>query len=161
MLASLESGATMPMKTRVPQRSDDGNAFMPESDQRTGTRDELAEHLAEEHQRAVTTGESNDDDVEDTLAEEMGGSYILSGAEAEFGDTATEPNVAPDVERNPLPQAVGPLAIASLEEGRDAVEALEEQTGDADLPDPEAEEASRMVPEPPEVRPTTKHSAAR
>lgn len=144
----------MTRRTKAKGRSDDGNAFIPESDQRTGTRDELAEHLAEEHQRAVTSGESNDGDtVEDILAEEMGGSYLLSGASAEFGETTLEPKVAPDVEQNPLPQAVGPLAIASVEEERDAVEAQEEQTGDVDLPGPEAEEESRMVPEPPEVKP--------
>jgi len=151
----------MARKIRVKERSDAGDAFIPESDQRTGTLDELAEHLAEEHQREVLTGDSNSDDVDDTLAEEMGGSYLLSGAEDEFGKTALDPNVPSDVERNPLPQAVGPLAIASLEEERDAVEALEEQTGDVDLPDPDAEEESRMVPEPPELRPKRNQSAAR
>jgi hypothetical protein len=151
----------MPRKIRVKERSDDGNAFIPESDQRTGTRDELAEHLAEEHQREVITGESNSDDVDDTLAEEMGGSYVVSGAEDEFGKTAFDPNVASDGEKNPLPQAVGPLAIASLEEERDAIEAQEEQTGDVDLPDPDAEAESRMVPEPAELRAKSKQSAAR
>lgn len=151
----------MTTKARLKVRSDDGNAFIPESDQRTGTRDELAEHLAEEHQRAVITGESNDDDdvVEDVLAEAMGGSYVVSAAAEEFGRTAQDPSLGPDVEQNPLPQAVGSLAIASLEEERDAVEARQEETGDADLPDPDSEEESRMVPEPPEVRPKHDRSA--
>jgi hypothetical protein len=151
----------MAKHTRAKQRSDDGNAFIPESDQRSGTRDELAEHLAEEHQRAVITGESNDDDVEDTLAEDMGGSYLLSGPEEEFGETAMDPSVPSDVEKNPLPQAVGPLAIASVEEERDAVEAMEEQSGDVDLPDPDAEEESRMVPEPPALKPKGQPPAPR
>lgn len=143
----------MAKRMKTSGRSDDGDAFIPESDQRTGTRDELAEHLAEEHQRAVIAGGSNDDDtVDDVLAEEMGGSYLVSGPEEEFGGTAMDASVAADVERNPLPQAVGPLAIASLEEERDAVEAREEQSGDVDRPEPDAEEESRLVPEPPAVR---------
>jgi hypothetical protein len=151
----------MTKNRRANPRSDDGNAFIPESDQRTGTLDELAEHLAEEHQRAVITGESGDDEVDDTLAEEMGGSYLLSNADEEFGDTAMDPSGAAGVEKNPLPQAVGPLAIASIEEERDAVESLEEQTGDVDLRDPDAEEESRMVPEPPALRPKSRPSATR
>jgi hypothetical protein len=151
----------MTKNKRANPRSDDGNAFIPESDQQTGTRDELAEHLAEEHQRAVITGESGEDEVDDTLAEEMGGPYILSSAEEEFGDTAMDPSGSAGVEKNPLPQAVGPLAIASLEEERIAVEALEEQAGDVDLPEPDSEEESRMVPEPPAVKPKSRQSAAR
>jgi len=139
---------------RKSQRSDDGNAFIPESALRTGTSEALAQQLAEGHQRAVTTGEDDAESARDALqTEEIGGPFIVSGAEEEFGDTMTEGSGHSndlESEANPLPEAVGSLAIASPEEAeeeRESVEAREEQTGDADLPDPDAEPPSRVRPD--------------
>lgn len=141
-------------KPRKKQRSDDGNAFIPESALSTGTGDDLAQQLAEDHQRAVTTGADDAEDARDALqTEEMGGPFIMSEAEDEFGETMTAAGSDDledqESETNPLPEAVGSLAIASAEEAeaeREAVEAREEQTGDTDLPDPDAEPPSHVEP---------------
>jgi hypothetical protein len=83
---------TMDMKQHTknkPQRRDDANAFIPESSLRTGTGDELAQQLAEGHQRAVTTGEDDAEDARDALqTEEIGGPFLVSGPEEEFGQEA-------------------------------------------------------------------------
>jgi len=137
-------------RNRTLQRSDDGNAFIPESALSTGTDDDLAQQLAEDHQRAVTTGEDDAEEVRDALqTEELGGPFIVSGPEEEFGDTMISDDGDPGSERNPLPEAVGGLAIASAEEAeeeRASLEARDEETGDVDLPSPDAEPPSRVEP---------------
>jgi hypothetical protein len=136
-----------PMKQRsLKQRSDDGNAFLPESAARTGTDEELAELLAEAHQAAVITGESLDDGANDVLEpEEIGGPFVETDRAQEFGDTRHDP-VDDEYEPNSLPQAVGSLAVASPEEEAEAVEV--EDSGDVDAPDAEGEAASQIDPEP-------------
>jgi hypothetical protein len=137
-----------------PQRSDDGDAFIRESALSTGAGDDLAQQLAETHQRAVTTGEDDAEEDRDALqTEELGGPFIVSRAEEEFGETMTAGSSEdwddPDAETNALPEAIGSLAIASAEEAeeeRESVEAREEETGDADLPDRDAEPPSRVEP---------------
>ena len=150
----------MPRKKhhKISERSDDANAFIPESALKNGTQDDLAQQLAEEHQLSVTTGEDDAEEEREMMrAEEMGGPFIESEATEEFGATMTSEATVdadtPEVEVNPLPEAVGALAIASAEEAeeareeaREAVEAREEQTGDVDLPDPNAEPPSRVEP---------------
>jgi hypothetical protein len=129
------------------QRSDDGNAFLPESAARNGTDDDLAELLAQSHQLAVTSGEDLDEESRDQLtAEELGGPFIETRAEREFGATAREP-LDDEYEPSSLPEAVGPLAIASPEEEAEAIEAREEQAEDVDLPDAAGEPGSRLEPD--------------
>ncbi len=125
-------------------RSDSGDAFIRESEQRTGTRDELAEHLAEQFERSITTGEADDDPTDDSLhVEEIGGPFIESSADREFGDTR---NSTDDGEPSPVPEAVGSLAIASPDEEHEAVEDEVERTGDdVDRPPPDAERPSQLV----------------
>jgi hypothetical protein len=78
---------------RPKTRKDDANAFITEADQATGTRDDLAEHLAEEFLRSASSGEDMEEDARDeVLAEEIGGPFIESGPEEEFG-TSLEPEV--------------------------------------------------------------------
>jgi len=130
------------------RRSDDADAFIPESAQQTGVDDELAQRLAEYHQRAITDGEDAEEDSPEAIVEEeMGGAFVESSPEEELGAArdggARDPE---DGEPTPLPQAVGPLALGSAEDERTAVEAREEQTGDADLPDPDAETPSPIPP---------------
>ena len=144
------------LKNNKPQRSDDGNAFIPESALRNGTKDDLAQQLAEDHQRAVTTGEDDAEEARDVLVpEEIGGPFIVSGAADEFGETMQGEDVDPsddtEVEVNPFPQAVGGLAIASAEAAEQeeaAVEAHEEQTGEIDLRVAGSEVPSPLVMEP-------------
>ncbi len=131
---------------RPPRRSDSGDAFIRESDQRRGTKDDLAEHLAEEFERSIATGEADDNQEDESIeAEEIGGPFIESAADREFG--ATRSSSSPDAEAtpNPVPQAVGPLAVASAEEEQEAVEQDVERGGDVDRPEPDAERPSRLV----------------
>jgi hypothetical protein len=132
---------------RRPQRSDDGNAFLPESAARNGAGDDLAEMLAERHQLAVTRGDDLDDQLQDEFtAEELGGPFIETRSEQEFGATVREP-VDDAFEPSSLPEAVGPLAIASPEEEAEAIEARKEQAEEVDLLDAEGEPRSRLEPD--------------
>ena len=116
-------------QSKRPQRSDDGNAFLPESVAQTGAGDDLAELLAQSHQIAVTMGEGLDDESYDALeAEELGGPFVESYSAREFGATGLEP-IDDEFEPSSLPEAVGPLAVASPEEEAEAVEAWEERSG--------------------------------
>jgi hypothetical protein len=78
---------------RPKARKDDANAFITEADAATGTPDDLAEHLAEEFLRSASSGEDMEEDARDeVLVEEIGGPFIESGPEEEFG-TSLEPEV--------------------------------------------------------------------
>jgi hypothetical protein len=78
---------------RPKTRKDDANAFITEADQATGTPDDLAEHLAEEFLRSASSGEDMEEDARDeVLVEEIGGPFIESGPEEEFG-TSLEPEL--------------------------------------------------------------------
>ena len=127
------------------RRSDTGDAFIPESEQRTGTLDDLAEELAEQFGRSITTGEPDDNRSDDLEPEEIGGPFIESTGDREFG--ATRSTLAElDTGRNPLPEAVGGLVVASAEEEQQEFELQEdEQTGDVDHPEPDAEKPSQIV----------------
>ena len=145
------------MKQRnLKQRSDDGNAFLPESAAQTGTDDELAEFLAQAHQAAVIKGEDLDDDSHDVLqAEEVGGPFLETDPEQEFGTTRRD-LVDGEFEPSSLPEAVGPLAIASPEEEAEAVDAEAEWSGAPDPPDAEGEAASQLEPDPTLIAATTR-----
>jgi hypothetical protein len=78
---------------RPKARKDDADAFITEAEAATGTPDDLAEHLAEEFLRSASSGEDMEEDARDeVLAEEIGGPFIESGPEEEFG-TSLEPEV--------------------------------------------------------------------
>jgi hypothetical protein len=129
-------------------RSDDGDAFIPESAMKHGTSVDLAQRLAEDHQRSVTSGEDAEEELQDMFyTEEIGGPFLVSKAADEFGDSVSSMEEQRDAERNPFPQAVGTMAIRSADEEREAVEAHEEQTGDIDLPDPADEHPSSLEPD--------------
>jgi hypothetical protein len=109
------------------ERSDGADAFIPESDQTSGTSDDLAELLAEQYLREASGDESEEGARDDVVPEELGGPFIESRPDEEFGATRKKErgdHIRPDgtgrwagvPTRNPLPQAVGPLAIPSPDE---------------------------------------------
>lgn len=132
-------------RTRKPaERSDSADAFIRESEQKTGTKDDLAEHLAEQFERSVTTGETDDDTPDEGLQpEEIGGPFIESAADREYGTTRT--STVDDEAPNAVPEAVGSLAVASAEEEQEVVEQEVEQGDDVDRPEPDAERPSRVL----------------
>jgi hypothetical protein len=109
------------------ERSDGADAFIPESAQIRGTSDDLAELLAEQYLREASGDDSEEGARDDVVPEELGGPFVESSPDAEFGETEKEErgdHIRPDgtnrwaggPTRNPLPQAVGPLAIPSPDE---------------------------------------------
>jgi hypothetical protein len=109
------------------ERSDGGDAFIPESAQISGAVDDLAELLGEEYLREASGDESDDGARDDVVPEELGGPFVESGPQEEYGATrkGRENSYPMDDDtrwfvsgptRNPLPQAVGSLAIAAPDE---------------------------------------------
>lgn len=111
------------------ERSDGGDAFIPEAAQKSGTSDGVAELLAEEYLRGASGDEGADDTRDAEVSEELGGPFVESRPAEEFGstvkaaDTSTPstgsrpPSTRPL--RVPLPQAVGSLAVAVPDEDVD------------------------------------------
>lgn len=136
----------MARKRRSSQRSDSADAFIRESEQTTGTQDDLAEHLAEEFTRSIATGEADDERVDDDLQpEEIGGPFIESAADREYGATRARTGPDPDSPPNPVPEAVGSLVVASPEEEQQAAEEAAERNEDVDQPPADAERPSQML----------------
>jgi hypothetical protein len=145
----------MRKKIHAKVRKDDADAFITEADQVAGTPDDLAQHLAEEFLRSAAGGEDSEEDSRDeVLAEEMGGPFIESGPEEEFGSTldrdVPEPGArtllarglgqgqsgdddddSDEVEPSALPAVMGSLAIA----GADELEETSEEDADAEVSD--------------------------
>ena len=98
-------------------RSDDADAFIPdpgEGPARVG--DDLAENLAEEFVAAATTGEDQDEELLDaTFPEEIGGPFVETGAGEELIDDVDENN-PPDATREPLPMPNAGLTTSPPEE---------------------------------------------
>ena len=96
------------------QRSDDGNAFIPDpEDGPARIPDDLAESLAEEYLQGATSGgepvaEEQNDEV---VPEELGGPFVETSAREEFADGIDESNPA-DAERAALP-TTGPGIAAT------------------------------------------------
>jgi hypothetical protein len=121
------------------ERSDDGNAFIPESAQISGTSDGVAELMAEQYLRGASGDESEDDTRDEEVPEELGGPFVETRPEQEFGSTrkAEETSIrskgthqpATHPLRIPLPQAVGPLAIAGPDEDVDEGESASDRIG--------------------------------
>jgi hypothetical protein len=123
-------------------RSDGGDAFIPESAQISGTSDGVAELMAEQYLRGASGDECEEDTRDEEVPEELGGPFVESRPEEEFGstreaeDTSTlskhgkgtrQPATHPL--RIPLPQAVGPLAIAGPDEDVDEGESASDRIG--------------------------------
>jgi hypothetical protein len=111
------------MNKSTRERSDGGDAFIPESAQISGTPDDLAEFLGEQYLREAVDDDDGEGSRDEEVTEELGGPFVESRPEQEFGPTQEGGNVGearggadevPTVrERSPLPQAVGALAIAA------------------------------------------------
>jgi hypothetical protein len=131
------------------KRSDDADAFIPESDMAKGTKDDLAENLAQQYLKEANSGQEVDEESKDELLEEaLGGPFVFTSPEQEFARKAVPVEGGGPVELNALPQAVGPLAIASPDEEVEAVETSREQgEEEPDYVDPEAEPESQMEPD--------------
>ena len=114
------------MNKSTRERSDGGDAFIPESAQISGTPDDLAEFSGEQYLRQALDDDIGEGSRDEELTEELGGPFVESRPEEEFGptreggracDVKTGSEEAPTVRsRSPLPQAVGPLAIAAPDE---------------------------------------------
>lgn len=95
-------------KRKLPERSDTANAFVPVPEQHGGPLDDdLAEYLGETFVAAATGGDDSGDALQDdVVVEELGGPFVETDAEAEFGPSRTA--AAPDdtVEAEPFPTAV-------------------------------------------------------
>lgn len=137
------------MSIKKPQRSDDADAFIRESDHGATVHDDLAQHLAEEYLRSAASGEERDElSRDELLAEELGGPFIESRAEQEFGTTMTRAKPDPEHEASALPQAVGSLAVAGLEEELEAAETRKEQGEEyVEAADVDDEPESLVAPE--------------
>jgi hypothetical protein len=121
------------------ERSDGGDAFIPESAQISGTSDGVAELMAEQYLRGASGDECEEDTRDEEVPEELGGPFVESRPEEEFGttrkveDTSThrkgmrQPSTHPL--RIPLPQAVGPLAVAGPDEDVDEGESTSDRVG--------------------------------
>ena len=121
------------------ERSDGGDAFIPEAAQISGTSDGVAELMAEQYLRGASGDEGADDTRDEEVPEELGGPFVESRPQEEFGstrkaeDTSTrsketrQPTTHPL--RIPLPQAVGPLAIAGPDEDLDEGESASDRIG--------------------------------
>jgi len=123
------------------ERSDGGDAFIPESAQISGTSDGVAELMAEQYLRGASGDECEEDTRDEEVPEELGGPFVESRPEAEFGSTRQAGDASPLSKhskgtrqpaiplRIPLPQAVGPLAIAGPDEDVDEGESASDRTG--------------------------------
>jgi hypothetical protein len=104
-------------------RSDGGDAFIPESAQISGTPDDLAEFLGEQYLREAVDDDDGEGSRDEEVTEELGGPFVESAPEQKFGSTQEGGRVGEDGVwaqetptvrvRSPFPQAVGPLAIAA------------------------------------------------
>jgi len=114
-----------------------------------GTQDDLAENLAEQFLKEVSTGqEVDEEDKDELLQENLGGPFVFTRPEQEFAKKTVPIEAGGPDELNALPQAVGSLAIASADEEVEAVETCREQgEEESDYVDPESEPESRLEPD--------------
>jgi hypothetical protein len=90
------------------QRSDDGNAFLPDpGDGPARVKDDLSERLAEEYVEAATSGEEPDEErLDESVPEDIGGPFVVTRASEEIAHDIDETNPE-DGTREPLPRAIG------------------------------------------------------
>ena len=121
------------------ERSDGGDAFIPESAQISGTSDGVAELMAEQYLRGASGDECEEDTRDEEVPEELGGPFVESRPEEEFGSTRKVEDSSTRCKgtrrsaihtlRIPLPQAVGPLAVAGPDEDADEGESVSDRIG--------------------------------
>src|SRR5262245_21772604 len=100
---------------RFHQRSDDGNAFMPDpEDGPARIRDDLAEDLAEDYLQAATQGMEVEEIHDQVVPEEIGGPFVETTAADEFAHDTDEANPE-DASREPLPRPVAGLVMSAPE----------------------------------------------
>jgi hypothetical protein len=118
-------------------RSDDGNAFIPDPGEGPARApDDLAESMAEEFVEAATTGEDRDEELLDaTFPEEIGGPFVETAAAEELIDDVDDGN-PPDATREPLPLPVAGLTTSPPDEISDEVAEAEESEPDAARAEP-------------------------
>ena len=98
------------------QRSDDGNAFMPDpGDGPARIRDDLAEDLAEDYLQAATQGMEVEEVHDQIVPEEIGGPFVETSAADEFAHDTDEANPE-DASREPLPRPVAGLVMSAPED---------------------------------------------
>ena len=127
------------MRKLKQERSDGGDAFIPESAQITGTPDGVAEIMGEQYLRGASGDECEGYTYDEEVTEELGGPFVESRPDEEFGSTRETENTSiqgkgtrqPTTHplRVPLPQAVGPLAVAGPDEDVDEGESVSDQIG--------------------------------
>ena len=105
------------------QRSDDGNAFIPDPEGGPArTRDSLAENLAEEYLQGATGGDAVAEEQNDEVVpEELGGPFVETSAREEFADGTDESNPA-DAETEPLPLTGAGMVASSRDPDREQEE---------------------------------------
>jgi hypothetical protein len=115
--ASPDRGAGPSIGVNTRRRTDTADAFMPDpGDGPALIRDDLAEVLAEDFVRSVTTGDDVDEEVlGQVVPEEFGGPFVESSADEEFAEGTDESNPV-DAVPEPLPRAVHGL---STRQGRE------------------------------------------
>lgn len=105
-------------------------------------KDDLSERLGEEFVAAATSGEEPDDErLDESVPEEVGGPFIETSAAEELAFDHDETNPI-DAKREPIPRAVG----ADPTPGRDVElvdESLDEDESDDEADDPEGRRESR------------------
>jgi hypothetical protein len=125
--AETPGGAKAPRKRgpRAPERSDDANAFIPDPGEGPArTKDDLAELLAEDFVESATRGNAVlEDDLDQPLADEIGGPFVMTRAREEFAEGTDDSN-PPDAEAEALPKPVAGLVQ------RPRAEALDEEDED-------------------------------
>jgi hypothetical protein len=99
---------------RASTRTDDANAFIPDPGEGPArTSDDLAEVLAEDFIASATSGnEVLEDDLDQTLPEELGGPFVATRARDELADDIDGSNPV-DAKREPLPRAIAGLVQSS------------------------------------------------
>ena len=98
------------------QRSDDGNAFMPDPEGGPAIiQDDLAENLAEDYLQAATQGMEVEEDHDQIVPEEIGGPFVETTAADEFAHDTDEANPE-DAAREPLPRPVAGLVMSANED---------------------------------------------
>jgi hypothetical protein len=135
-----------PFDPHARPRSDDGNAFLPDPEGGPArSSEDLAESLAEEFVEAATSGEDRDEEVLDaTFSEEMGGPFIETGPAEEMAGSVDDMNPA-DADREPLP-----LPVAGLVTDPDLDDQLDAQAENGEGADEHVSAADADRTEPPD-----------
>ena len=122
------------------ERPDDANAFFPDPGEGPAhAPEDLSETLAEEVVQAATTGQDADEDQLDaSFPEEIGGPFVETTASEELAEGVDEMNPA-DAQREPLPRPVAGLVVdPTVEERLDgAGPASETDAAEPESPDPQ------------------------